>query len=42
MGTARDFGNMLNQKFVTTKKIPRKEKPKASPWLKMGKKTKGY
>lgn len=34
-GTARDFGNMLNQKAVSKK--PKKE-AKGSPWLKMGSK----
>lgn len=40
MGTNRDFGNMLNQKYVKTEPMPKKPSKKKgfSAWSKMGKK----
>ncbi len=40
MGTERDFGNMLNQKYVTKRpgKKPNPKRAQKSPWLHMGRK----
>lgn len=37
MGTNRDFGNMLNEKYVKTQSPPKKKSKKKgfSPWEKM-------